>query len=369
MAEAVPLEESDGLEFVDASSGDEEEVPTPSHAPRLPLPCGAPTPDVITQQALATRAAFQARGTSVLPLSKEIVSCGERMKKKMPPMFAFSRLLRDPQKHAIWCLWSVCDTFDCCQSPGELRAQQEKLRSAFDSQTPSDDIEGEIWSALRAALQCYSIIQKPFHDLAEGMAARPFMRGATTGLVFNSFDELMLHVYRFGGAIGLIALPVLSEDAMTDGDVAMGALSLGMALQLTDMLNCVGHHFRTLGNRTIPKDLLREHGISESELETNLRGDSSSLVGHAEWQALMAKLLAPVRPWLQHAAWAGERLPRKSCIAVRVGVRMCMRVVLHIERRGYNSINTRTQMFTVRTIGDVAGAMRGSGIQAEKMSL
>lgn len=364
------LEETDGLEFVDASSGDEEEVPTPTNAPRLPLPSGAPTPDVITQQALATRAAFQTAGACDLPLTKETAACGELMKKKMPPMFAFSRLLRDSQKHAIWCLWSVCDTFDDCQTPAELRALQEKLRSVFASQTLSADIEGDIWGALRVALHSYSIIQQPFHDLVEGMAARPFMRGMTSGLAFNSVDELMLHVYRFGGTIGLIALPVLSEDAMMDGDVAMGALSLGMALQLTDLLNCVGHHYRTLGNRTIPKDLLREHGISESELESNLRGDSSSLVGHPEWQALMAKLLAPVRPWLQHAAWAGERLPRKSCVAVRVGVRMCMRVVLHIEKRGYNSINSRTQMFTVKTVGDVAaGAMRGSGIKAEKMSL
>merc|ERR1719198_2034987 len=147
-----------------------------------------------------------------------------------------------------------------------------------------------------------------------------------------------------------------------------------MALQLTDMLNCVGHHYQTLASRNIPAQALERHQISECELQQNLSGEKSNLSGDARWQTMMQELLAPVRPLLQHAAWAGEQLPGKGRLAVRVAVRMCSRVVVNIEKRRYDSINQRAKMFTVRTIGDVAGAIRGSGAAAgypvaKKMSL
>jgi len=263
--------------------------------------------------------------------------------------------LAEEQKHAIWSLWGVCHVLDCAQSISELQEHQCRLRSVFDSRTEAGAIQGDVWVALRSALQRYSVIQRPFQDMADGIAARS--QGGTS---FNTVDDLMLHAYRFGGSIGLISLPVLAEDGMLDGDVAMGALALGMALQLTDLLNCVGHHYRTLGNRTIPKDLLQRYEIDESELERNLRGEMSNLASDPRWQALMQELLSPIRPLLQHASWAGEQLPGKSRVAVRVAVRMCMRVVVHIEKRKYDSINRRTKMFSVSTIGDVAGAIRGS---------
>merc|ERR1712139_433706 len=105
---------------------------------------------------------------------------------------------------------------------------------------------------------------------------------------------------------------------------------------------------------------MQQYGIDESELERNLKGEAKNLPGDPRWQGLMQELLSPVRPLLQHASWAGEQLSGKGRIAVRVAVRMCMRVVVHIEKRNYDSIKRRAKMFTVSTIGDVAGAIRGS---------
>merc|ERR1719362_2843666 len=118
----------------------------------------------------------------------------------MPPFFAFSRLLAEDKKHAIWSLWGVCHALDCCQSIGELHNHQDKLRCVFDS-CSDKVIQGDVWVALRATLHRYSIIQRPFQDMANGIAAR-----RSSGLVFESSDELMLHTYRFGGTVGLIAL-------------------------------------------------------------------------------------------------------------------------------------------------------------------
>lgn len=142
------------------------------------------------------------------------------------------------------------------------------------------------------------------------------------------------------------------------------AISLGMALRLTDALNCVGHHRRTLGTCTIPRDLLLRHRISEHELEQNLLGDSESLTGDPRWQGLMRELLSPVRPLLRRAATGGEKLPAGARVAVRAAVRMCHRVVVAIEGHEYDSIRKRTKMFSWRSLGDMAGAFLDSGVDS-----
>lgn len=355
-------DDSDGLDFEDASSGGEDGACEACAASEfLRLPQGVPTKDEVVRQALETRASFQTNGACKVPFSKEIARCGDEMKKCSAPFFGFSRLLAEEQKHAIWSLWGVCHQFDCCPNLNDLREHQRTLQTVFDPGSGAEAIHGDVWQALRASLRRYSVIQRPFQDLADGVAGR--LQGINNGtrLAFNTVDDLRLYGYRFGGAIGLIALPVLAEDALVDGDVAMGALALGMALQLTDLLNCVGHHYRTLGNCNIPFEALQRHGIEFSELQQNLSGESTTLIADKRWQALMQELLSPVRPLLQHASWSGEQLPGKGRLAVRVAVRMCMRVVLSIEKRSYDSINRRAKMFTVRTIGDVAGSIFGSG--------
>merc|ERR1712083_457924 len=126
------------------------------------------------------------------------------------------------------------------------------------------------------------------------------------------------------------------------------------ALKMVDMLNCLGLHYRTMGNCWLPLDSLRKHNITKFELQENLKQNSCSLVGDKRFQSLMAEVLSYVGPLLSCASQGGEKLSRGGCLAVRVAVRMCRRMVAKIEAKQYNTIGDHEKMFSVEVLGDMA---------------
>lgn len=336
-------------EFEDARSEDEN---AESMNPRaIGLPPGIPTGASFLAEAQVTRAVFQQGGARALPLTEAVARCRDLMAKEAPPLFAFSRLLAEDQRHAIWSLFGVCHAFEHAPTLEDLEDRQRHLRRAFNSDLGSEE-DPSVWCALRTTLCRYALIRRPFEDMASGIAQRP-----EQGTNFATVQDMLVHAYRSAGAIGLIALPVLMDGAALNAQVVEAAICLGMALQLTDMLNCVGHHRRTRGLCWIPQESLQRHGVPAAELERNLLQETSSLVGDARWETLMRELVAHVPPLLRRATQGGEQLSGGSRLAVRAAVRMCRRMVARIEQRGYNSLGPHEEMFSWRVVGDVAGAV------------
>ena len=138
-----------------------------------------------------------------------------------------------------------------------------------------------------------------------------------------------------------------------------GAVALGVALQLCDWANCVGHHF-SFGQRNVPVSLLKKHGVKDEDIAHAVEASDKALTRSPGWQALMQELLAPVFPLLLRATAAGERLSGPGRFAVRVAVKMARRVAKQIEDRGYDSLTQRAQMFSWRTAGDITAALVGA---------
>ena len=56
---------------------------------------------------------------------------------------------------------------------------------------------------------------------------------------YETFEELELYCYRVAGTVGLMVLPILgTAEGVTEEDAKFPALSLGIALQLTNILRC-----------------------------------------------------------------------------------------------------------------------------------
>jgi len=351
LAHNLFLDTCDDFEFEDACDYEEEEDEV---QPDLlaQLPTIVPTGAQVLSEMSAIRKAFEREHTVGLPLTAGVMTCRDAMVKDAAPLFAFSRLLAEDQKHAIWSLYGVVCQFNNVKSFEELSDMRSRLRRVFNADIPVDSNTDDVWNALRATLKRYSVIRRPFEDLADGIAKHP-----APGLAFTTIADLLSYAYRESGVVGLIALPVLAEHAALDERVVEAAIALGVALKLTDMLNCIGHHHRTLGLCWIPRECLERHKVSETELRSNLQQTSSTLVGDLRWKSIMQELLAIVPPLLQRATRGGEMLPSGARLAVRTAVRMCSRMVLQIEDRDYNSLGPHQEMFTWRMVADVAGAM------------
>jgi len=349
LAHNLFLEACDDSDFEDACDEDDEEIQSASTAQ---LPTIVPTGAQVLSEMNAIRKAFESEHTVGLPLTAGVLTCRDAMLKDAAPLFAFSRLLAEDQKHAIWSLYGVVCKFNDAKTFEELNDVRSRLRRVFNADIPVDSNTDDVWNALRATLKRYSVMQRPFEGLADGIVKHP-----AKGFAFATIVDLLSYAYRGAGVAGLIALPVLAEHAALDEQVVEAAIALGIALKLTDMLNCIGHHQRTLGFCWIPRECLERHKVSETELLSNLQQTSSTLVGNPRWKSIMQELLAIVPPLLQRATRGGEMLPNGARLAVRTAVRMCSRMVLQIEDRDYNSIGPHQEMFSWRMVADVAGAM------------
>lgn len=358
----------DDGDFEDAQSdGDAFDDATPASAASgmsPQLPAGVPSGLSIVAEMHSTKAKFQCDASRTIELTEAISKCRDIMAQDAPPFFAFTRFLSQDERHAIWTLFGVCHTFDHAKTQGELDSLRRCLRRAFDPcvDATSSLEKHSVWEALRTVLRRFAVIRKPIEDFADGVATFP-----PPGIAFEGVEDLLLHAYRNAGAVGLIALPVLADEAILDSKVAEAAVAMGMAIQLTDMLNCIGHHHRTRGLTWIPRECMRRHGVSAEELEQNLAQRSTSLVGSAPWQHLMRELLDKVRPLLRVASRGGKSLSTGGRLAVSAAVRMCSRMVAQIEARGFDSIGPHEEMFSWRIVGDLAGAVWGGtdGIDAE----
>ena len=62
---------------------------------------------------------------------------------------------------------------------------------------------------------------------------------------YETFEELELYCYRVAGTVGLMVLPILgTAKGVSEEDAKFPALSLGIALQLTNILRCVAVFLR-----------------------------------------------------------------------------------------------------------------------------
>lgn len=81
---------------------------------------------------------------------------------------------------------------------------------------------------------------QPFRDMIEGM--RMDLRKSR----YRTFDELYLYCYYVAGTVGLMSVPVMGispESRAATETVCKGALALGLANQLTNILRDVGEEY------------------------------------------------------------------------------------------------------------------------------
>merc|ERR1719203_1398633 len=111
----------------------------------------------------------------------------------------------------------------------------------------------------------FSLIQRPFQDMIGGMA----MDLVKTR--YETFQELEVYCYRVAGTVALMVLPILGLDILQNFTEAQqeetigAALSLGIVLQLTNILRDVGEDARR-DRIYLPLADLHRFNISEAEV-------------------------------------------------------------------------------------------------------
>jgi len=182
--------------------------------------------------------------------------------------YAFLALPR-ARREALYAVYAFCRTVDDIADLGTDAAAQRAGLAAW----------------RRDIARCYESGAAPEHPIARQLAGavREFglPRGALEAIVegcemdlqrstYETFEELVPYCYRVASAVGLCCIEIFGY---TDPGARDYAVSLGMALQLTNIIRDVGADARG-GRIYVPQQDLRTFGVSAEDLREGRYGDA-----------------------------------------------------------------------------------------------
>jgi len=149
----------------------------------------------------------------------------------------------------------------------ELIEWEARLNEAFAGR-PKDVIDAALTDTV-VRFPTLSIV--PFQDMIKGMVMDVPGTGQNR---YATWDDLNLYCYRVAGTVGLMSLPIFgTADGYTEDDARDAALSLGVALQITNILRDVGEDARR-GRIYLPQEDMKRFGVSEEQIMNGIVNDN-----------------------------------------------------------------------------------------------
>jgi phytoene synthase len=254
--------------------------------------------------------------------------------------YAFLTLPR-PRRDALYAVYAFCRTVDDIADLGQERGvAAATLRAELDA-----------WRDEVA--RCYASGPAPEHPIAQRLAvavrAYPIPREALLaiidgvamdldGVVYETADDLYPYCYRVASAVGLAAIEIFGY---TDPAARQYAESLGIALQLTNIIRDVGSDARA-GRVYVPQEDLRKFGVSADDLRAGHYTDA--------FVALMRQQAERARRFYRAARDAFPRRDARSLIAAEIMGQIYWSLLGRIEARRYRVLGERVSVPASRKI-------------------
>jgi len=305
-------------------------VPTASEIRRLLFSKNRRCDGVVTRNPDDIEAAYEA--------------CRAVTEENSKSFFLSSQLLAKDEQRAIWAIYDWCRTTDeMVDGPlaekttlNDLEAWAQQVQDLFKREA-AERSGKEL--ALVDATNKFALIEMPFQDMIGGMAM-DLMKER-----YETFQELEVYCWRVAGTVGVMSLPVIGLDmAMNTNDeqkevTISAAMSLGMALQLTNILRDIGEDARR--NRIyVPQEDLRRFDIEESEILAASHGDG--LLHHDErWRAFMEFQIARCFTYFRKAELGVGRLQERNQLGVMAALFVYEGILEAIRRNEYDNFKQR----------------------------
>jgi phytoene synthase len=259
--------------------------------------------------------------------------------------YAFLTLPR-PRREALYAVYAFCRTVDDIADLGQergvdaatLRAElagwREEIARCY---APDGRPQHAIAQRLAVAVRTYPIPQEALTAIVDGVAMD------LDAVVYETEDELYPYCYRVASAVGLAAIEIFGY---TDPGARQYATSLGIALQLTNIIRDVGSDARA-GRVYVPRQDLRKFGVTPDDLRAGRYTDG--------FVFLMAHQAARARRYYRAARDAFPRKDARSLIPAEIMGQIYWALLGRIEACRYRVLDER---MTVPAGRKVAIALR-----------
>lgn len=205
-------------------------------------------------------------------LRKSYTEC-ERITESFAKTFYLGTKLMTPEKaRGTYAVYTWCRrTDDLVDSPRATMCKDTMLSDIADWETRLDAIwAGHAKDSLDAALvdtreRFPSMSIEPFKDMIKGMLM-DIPGTPTAQMRYGTWEELRLYCYRVAGTVGLMTLPIMgTAEGYSEEEARDPALSLGIALQITNILRDVGED-TVRGRIYLPLEDLERFNVSEDQI-------------------------------------------------------------------------------------------------------
>ncbi len=164
---------------------------------------------------------------------------------------------------AIYAIYAFCrkadDSIDEASSIEEQEKALQQLKEQLDQFSEGNIPDDPIWRALEDVFHTYEMSLQPFYDQLQGQTMDfNFIQPET-------LEDLERYSYYVAGSVGLMLLPILATDR--HHELHESAISLGVAMQITNILRDVGEDQREIGRIYLPSELMAASGYSEQDLQ------------------------------------------------------------------------------------------------------
>lgn len=180
-----------------------------------------------------------------------------------------SRFLKKEKRSSAYTVYAICrisdEAVDGKQDSSaldNLAILQQKIDSAYKNAPLADSL----LSAFQQSINKYHIPKKYFDALIEGMHMDLYKNR------YKNFEELYDYCYKVAGVVGLIMLEIFGY---TDPKATDYAISLGVAMQLTNILRDVKEDFNRnriyLPENEMQRFQVSKNDISRSQINENFK--------------------------------------------------------------------------------------------------
>ena len=263
---------------------------------------------------------------AVPDLAAAYAACRAVTRQASKTFFLASLFLGAEKRRAVWAVYAFCRTADDVVDTNAPAA--ERLAKL-------DDLERKLVAASNGAAN------EPYFIAYADAAARyripidpalSLLRGARTDVTvrrYGTYDELCDYCYLVASTVGLLVLPIL---AYSSPDAPKYGITLGRAMQLTNILRDVGEDAR-MGRVYLPQEDMARFGYTDADVLAGVVDD--------RFTALMKFEIARVRELYAQAEPGIAMLSPESRYTVRLALSLYRRILKAIEANGYDVFRLR----------------------------
>lgn len=285
-------------------------------------------------------------------LEQDYAYCEGIIKKSSKSFYtAFSKLPEEKAK-AVYAIYAFCrradDTVDAQAPASERAAQLETLTEELELFRTGATPDHPMWRALRDVFDRFPMDFNPFFDQLEGQ------RRDLSFQPIQTLAELEEYSYYVAGSVGLMLLPILASRQPMSTELRESAASLGIAMQITNILRDVGEDYQHNQRIYLPQEALERHGVDLPTIYHN--GPDAAFI--RLWEELAQE--AEKR---YNRFWQYIRLYDEECrFPVLVAAKLYCAIMDSVRKNGYDCLKSRNfvpEKKMVQLIVEVKSLLRG----------